>query len=536
MVRTPRVVSNRVSFLGVFAVMFACSATDDFFRSRIDHMIDLRHPLAVLASRMPWQEIEASVAHIFSRKGRAGVAMPDLDLFGEHIQHQGKTSKAGRPRVPLRIMISLLYLKHAFNESDEGVVQRWADTPRWQFFSGCAYYEDRQPCDATTLVKFRKLLGEEGVEELLAQTIKIALDLKLIEAQELRSVIVDTTVQPKAVAHPSDNRLLEVARGKLVELAKSAGIGLKQTFAKEGTQLAHKAGRYAHAKQFKRMGKSIKRQRTIVGRLQREIERKWSAIAQAARQALGETFGQTVEQELGKAQRIVAQSRQRQAIDGPKLYAWHAEEVECISKGKAHKRHEFGVKVGIACTFRKNLIVGARAFAGNPYDGHTLHEQLEQAGILMQDAQVKPDTVFVDLGYRGVDADNPGVNIVHRGKAKRLSAQHRKQLKRRQAIEPIIGHLKSEHRMNRCHLKGEMGDRLHAVLCAAGYNIKWLLRMIAKKGVAFLRRLFFASFLRPLVLLQALPDVLGALIGRLRAQTDTPVALKPGLGARLGLA
>lgn len=463
--------------------MFACPATDDFFRSRIDHMIDLRHPLVVLASRMPWQEIEARVAQVFSRKGRAGVAMPDLDLFGEQVQRAPLASNAGRPRVPLRIMIALLYLKHAFNESDEGVVARWADTPRWQFFSGCAYYEDRQPCDATTLVKFRQLLGEEGVEELLAQTINVAVDLKLIKPQELSRVIVDSTVQHKAIAHPTDSRLLETARVKLVEAAKDAGIDLKQTFAKEGKELGRKAGRYAHARQFKRMRRAIKRQRTIVGRLQREVERKASAIGAAVRQALGET--------LDKARRIVAQSGQRKATDGqPKLYAWHTPEVDCISKGKARTPYEFGVKVGIASTHKGNLIVGARAFHGNPYDGHTLHEQLEQASILMQDSAVKPATAFVDLGYRGVDAQNPDVHIVHRGKSKRISEQERKQLKRRQAIEPIIGHLKADHRMDRCHLKGAQGDRLHAVLCAAGYNIRWLLRMIARKGITFVRRLY----------------------------------------------
>ncbi len=174
----------------------------------------------------------------------------------------------------------------------------------------------------------------------------------------------------------------------------------------------------------------------------------------------------------------------------PKLYAWHASEVDCISKGKARTPYEFGVKVGIASTLQGNLIVGARAFHGNPYDGHTLSEQLEQASILMQDSGSKPATAFVDLGYRGVDADNPDVHIVHRGKSKRISEQERRQLRRRQAIEPIIGHLKADHRMDRCHLQGEQGDRMHAVLCAAGYNIKWLLRMIAKKGVTFVCRLY----------------------------------------------
>lgn len=428
--------------------MFACPATDDFFRARIDQMIDLRHPLAVLASRMPWQEIEAAVAHRFVRKVHEGEAMPDLDLFGEKPQRKVLASKAGRPRVPLRVMISLLYLKHAFNESDEGVVRRWADTPRWQFFSGQSYYEDRQPCDATTLVKFRKLLGEDGVEELLAQTINVAVELKLIKPQELSRVIVDSTVQEKAIAHPTDSRLLETARIKLVEAAKGACIALKQTFAKEGEQLSRQAGRFAHARQFKRMRRAIKRQRTIVGRLAREIDRKASAIGQAVREALDEVLG------------------------------------------KARRPYEFGVKVGIASTFKGNLIVGARAFHRNPYDGHTLSSQLEQATILMQDCAAAPETVFVDLGYRGVDADNPGVRVVHRGKPKRLTAQERRQLKRRQAIEPIIGHLKADHRMDRCHLKGEYGDRLHAVLCAAGYNIKWLLRMIAKKVVPFLGAIF----------------------------------------------
>ncbi len=461
---------------------FACRATEDFFRCRLDQMIDLRHPLAVLASRMPWQQIEASLAHLFLRKARAGKAMPDLDLFGEQRQLQPRATHAGRPRVPLRIMISLLYLKHAFNESDEGVVERWRDTPRWQYFSGLAYYEDRLPCDASTLVKFRQLLGEEGVEELLAQTINVAVELQLIKPQELSRVVVDSTVQHKAIAHPSDSRLLERARVKLVAAAKAAGIALKQTFAKEGTRLQRKASGYAHARQFQRLRRAIKRQGTIVARLAREIERKATALTQAVRKALGES--------LAKAQRIVAQSGQRQAPAGqPKLYAWHAPEVDCISKGKARTPYEFGVKVGIASTLRHNLIVGAKAFHGNPYDGHTLAWQLEQAAILMQDTGVKPTTAFVDLGYRGVDADHPDVRIVHRGKSRRITPAERRLLRRRQAIEPIIGHLKSDHRMDRCHLKGTQGDRLHAVLCAAGYNIRWLLRMIAKKGLRALATL-----------------------------------------------
>ncbi|MCE2660018.1 MAG: IS5 family transposase [Rubrivivax sp.] len=360
----------------------------DFFRSRLDQMIDLRHPLAVLASRMPWQEIEASIAHAFAKKVRAGKQIEDSDLFGTVVGvAPGGISPAGRPRVPLRLMISLLYLKHAFNESDEGVVERWSETPTWQYFSGQDYFEHRWPCDPSLLVRFRRSLGEEGVEALLAQTINVAVHLKLIARKDLATVIVDSTVQEKAIAYPTDIRMLETARAKLVDAAKSHGIELKQTYAKEGRELSVKAGRYAHARQFRRMRKAIKRQRTIVGRLQRELERKASP---GALSALGQT--------LAKAKRVFEQTQHKKSKDaGGKLYSWHAPEVRCFSKGKARTPFEFGAKVGLAITVRGNLIVGARAFSGAPYDGHTLHEQIEQASILMQDSVGRPNKAVVDL-------------------------------------------------------------------------------------------------------------------------------------------
>ena len=455
------------------------SPVDDFFRSRLDQMIDLRHPLVILASRMPWQEIEASLSHQFARQVKAGKSVQDIGLFGtQTIRVGGGASNAGRPRLPIRLMVSLLYLKHAFSESDEGVVERWAETPTWQYFSGMDYFEHRFPCDATLIGKFRKLIGEDGVEELLSQTISVALNLKVIPKKALETVVVDSTVQPKAIAHPTDSRLLEVARRKLVDIAKSVGIDLKQTFAKEGRQLTRKAGGYAHARQFRRMRKPINRQRTIVGRLAREIERQLATIAQDLKQSVLDA--------LHKAKQLMTQTKHRKTKGVPKLYSWHAPEVEVIAKGKARTPYEFGVKVGITSTLKGNLILGARSFPNNPYDGHTLNEQLEQASILSNSA-IKD--VYVDLGYRGVDQQNPDVSIKHRGKYKSLTAQERRLLKRRQAIEPIIGHLKSDHRMGRCHPKGAEGDAIHAVLCAAGYNIRWLMRMIRKKGIRLFLRL-----------------------------------------------
>ena len=181
---------------------------------------------------------------------------------------------------------------------------------------------------------------------------------------------------------------------------------------------------------------------------------------------------------LERAERIRTQKRS----DKNKLYALHAPEVECIGKGKARKPYEFGVKVSLVVTHLRGLMVGARSFAGNPYDGHTLAAQLEQTSNLMQDVGRAPKQVIVDLGYRGVDSENPGVQIIHRGKYKSLTTLQRKWLKRRQAIEPLIGHTKSDHGMQRCWLKGALGDALHALSCAAGYNIRWLLRAIAGKA------------------------------------------------------
>jgi transposase, IS5 family len=485
----------------VFWEFLDTAMTDDFFRNRLDQMIDLRHPLAVLAKRMPWQELEASLAQRWARQVKAGKKIEDLDLFGSVSGVVGGgTSNAGRPRLPTRLMVALLYLKHAFNESDEDVIQRWGETPTWQYFSGNEYFEHRWPCDPTQLGRFRKLLGEEGVEELLARTMEVAVTLKLIARKELTRVIVDSTVQEKAIAHPTDSKLLETARAKVVEAAQANGIELKQTYAKEGKDLRFKAGRYAHARQFRRMRQMIKRQRTILGRLQREVGRKMTVLSQAVQETLGHT--------LAKAQRLIAQTGSRKAVDNrAKLYSWHAPEVECISKGKSRNPYEFGVKVGLAMTLKGNLIVGARSFPGNPYDGHTLHEQIEQSAILMQSLGVKPEKVYTDLGYRGVDKDNPDVEIKHRGKDKRLTDEERRLLKRRQAIEPIIGHVKSDHRMDRCHLKGAEGDALHAVLCAAGYNIRWLLRMIAKKGLGLLLCLLSAVGL--LAIWQTLAELIG---------------------------
>jgi len=446
--------------------------TSDFFRSRIDAMINLGDPLAVLAKRMPWDLIEATLAAKFEREDRAGRRVDGADLFGPSAQVVGAgVGIGGRPKLPIRLMASLVYLKNCFNLSDEEVCARWSENILWQHFSGMEYYEHRLPCDATQIGRFRRVLGEDGLEQLLKATIDLAVAIKAVKPKDLERVIVDTTVQEKAISHPVDSRLLEIARHKVVSAAKRAGIQLKQTFAKEGKELRRRAGGYAHAKQFRRLRKVVNRQRTLLGIVMREVQRKRQVPDLAARSA---TAVSDLTMWLERAERI----RTQRTKDKNKLYALHAPEVECIGKGKARKPYEFGVKAAIVVSHKTGLMMGARTFPGNPYDGHILSAVMEQAANLMQDVPSKIKQIVVDLGFRGVDADNPGQEIIHRGKIKSLSRQQKTWLRRRQAVEPAIGHLKSDHRMDRCWLQGALGDALHAITCAAGFNLRWLLRAI----------------------------------------------------------
>ncbi len=453
----------------------------DFFRARIDAMIDMRNPLAVLATRMPWQQIESAIAPHLKRPVRTGRHTLVVDLFGTTAEIAGAgSSAAGRPRLPIRLMVSLLYLKHAYGLSDDAVVERWAQDVLFQFFSGQDYFEHRLPCDSSLISRFRKDLGEGGVEELLKTTIETAVSINAVKKSDLQRVIVDTTVSEKAIAHPTDSRLLDVARRKLVRLAQRSGIALKQTYDKECAALRRRAGGYAHAKQFRRLQRVVKRQRTILGVVIREVQRKMDGLAQNAHAPLQSL--------LDLVSRVWQQKRTDKS--NTKVFALHAPEVSCIGKGKSRQPYEFGCKVSIAIAHRSALIVGARSFPGNPFDGHTLANQIEQTTNLLQDIGVRPHTAVVDLGFRGVDADNPDVEIIHRGKFKKLTSLQRKWLRRRSAVEPVIGHLKADHGMRRCWLKGETGDALHAVLCAVGFNIRWLMRAIVAKGIGPLWQLF----------------------------------------------
>ena len=371
-------------------------------------------------------------------------------------------SHTGRPATSPRLVAGLLYLQHAYALSDEAVVARWAENPYWQHFCGEVFFQHRPPIDPSSLTRWRGRIGEEGVEWLLTQTIAAGRKAGVIDTRSTRDVIVDTTVMEKAIAHPTDTRLYERARLRLVGLAREAGIELRQSYARLAPRLARQVGRYAHARQFKRMRKGLRTLKGYTGRVMRDIARRLHTVTDDALRA-------RIEAQLALVARLLAQKPR----DKRKLYALHEPEVDCISKGKAHKRYEFGCKVTIATTHREGFVVGMRSMPGNPYDGHTLHEAIEQVEIL---ADTRPRRVFVDRGYRGHGIDAAfGTAVYISGQRRGMTRALKRALRRRSAIEPTIGHMKTDGRLSRSPLKGTLGDALHAVLCGAGHNIRLIL-------------------------------------------------------------
>ena len=373
----------------------------------------------------------------------------------------------GRPAISTRLMVALHYFKYTFDLSDEEVVQGWIENPYWQYFSGMKYFEHKMPIHPSSMTRWRKRIGDVGAEELLKQTIEAGLKLKAVKATQLKRVNVDTTVQEKDIRFPTDARLYDRARERLVKEAKKRNIDLRQNYNRLSKNLVYKQNRYAHARQMKRAKSCTKKLRTYLGRVIRDIERKCQSPDKGLRSLL-ET-----------SRRIFTQQRQ----DKHKVYSVHEPDVECISKGKAHKRYEFGSKVSVATTSRGGWFVGAQVFHGNPYDGHTLSTTLEQVTKLVK----SPEHVFVDRGYRGHGyTGNVEVHVdkQRRGRTPKSLWQW---MKRRAAVEPSIGHLKQEHRMDRNRLKGVEGDRFNAILSAAGMNFRKLMRFIE----GFLCQLFY---------------------------------------------
>src|SRR5271169_779129 len=434
----------------------------DLFRARLDQIINLKHELAQLAGKIDWDWIDGEIAPLYSEKGRPGI--------------------------PTRFVIGLLLLKHIYGLSDEGVCERWIHDPYFQHFTGEEFFQHEFPHERSDLSHWRQRLGDK-LEILLAESLRVAHESGALRASNLKRVTVDTTVQPKAITFPTDAKLLHAAIKGLNRLARKHGVGLRQSYLRIARHAAMMAGRYAHAKQFNRHRRQLRILRTRLGRLIRDIGRKI-----AGREDVEAAFAAP----LSRAGQIRSQ-QQRQR--GWKLYSFHAPEVECIGKGKASAPYEFGVKASIVTTNARapggQFVLHAKALPGNPYDGHTLRDAIEDTQKLTgRDIE----RAYVDKGYRGHDAQNPR-RVFISGQKRGVFGAIKRELRRRSAIEPVIGHMKSEGHLGRCYLKGRAGDAANAILTAVGYNFRrvlaWLRALLRQILIEIFRTFIIRSALNP---------------------------------------
>ena len=418
----------------------------DLFRSRLDQIIDMKHSLVTLARTVDWGFLEQAFGAVY-------------------------TDGPGQPPLPTRLMAGLAILKHTYDLSDEVLCERWVENPYYQFFCGEEFFQHRLVFDRSSLTRWRQRMGEERLQALLQESLSVATRTEAIKPSDLNRVIVDTTVQPKNVMFPTDARLLNRAREILVRLAKGAGIKLRQSYRRMGKFALIKHQRYAHAKQFKRANRALKTLKTYLGRIIRDIARKSEANASMLSDS-------ALARMLLLARRVLDQKQHQR---GPKVYSLHAPEVECIGKGKAHRPYEFGVKVSVATTLAHakggQFVTHTKALPGNPYDGHTLETVIPEMEALIGNVI---ERLLADKGYRGHNAPpDYKFRVFTSGQKRRVTPKIKRELRRRSAIEPVIGHLKSEHRMGRNYLGHREGDAINAVLAAVGYNFRRLIRWLS---------------------------------------------------------
>jgi transposase, IS5 family len=324
------------------------------------------------------------------------------------------------------------------------------------------------PFDRSSMTRWRQRMGEERIMSLLQESLSVAVKTGAMRPEDTRRVIVDTTVQPKNIMFPTDAKLLNRARERLVALAKKVGLDLRQSYVRVGKFALMRHQRYAHARQFKRAHRALRTLRTYLGRTIRDI----------TRQIAGEDDPQDIfRKDLHLASRVL---EQRQNQRGRKVYSLHAPEVECIGKGKAHAPYEFGVKVSIATTLQRSrggqFALHAKALPGNPYDGHTLATVIPDMERSIGNGITR---ILADAGYRGHNAPlSHRFKVYTSGQKRRMTPAIKREMRRRSAVEPVIGHIKNGHRMDRNYLAGPQGDAINAVLAAAGYNFRLILNWL----------------------------------------------------------
>ena len=411
------------------------SRQGELYQTALNKLIDLDHELVQLSERIDWSRFEND--------------------FGVHYH-----PRLGRPGVPIRLLVGVHYLKHLHNLSDEQVVSSWRENPYWQYFCGCEHFQHRFPFDRSLLSRWRRRVGKEGIESLFQETLSVAFQIGALELKELETLLADTTVQEKHITFPTDVKLYHRARALLVKCCKRADIKLRQSYVRSSKRAVLKANRYSAARQMKRAGKEQKKVKNYLGRVLREVKR-----VLTVKEHLLPFF----EEHLELCERVYFMKER-----GEKIYSLHEPHVECIAKGKAHKRYEFGVKASVVTTEKSSFIVACDVYHGRPHDGKTLIPSLEHAERLV--GKVLNGTVSVDRGYGGHGVKTH--KVVHPSLKKR-TPQVKKLIKRRSAIEATISHLKRCFRMGRNFLAGKIGDHINAFLAASAYNLSKIIQTLA---------------------------------------------------------
>jgi IS5 family transposase len=419
----------------------------DLFRPMLIDFIDNGHELVLLADKMDWNYFENELAGFYAT--------------------------VGRPSMPIRLMVGCLLLKRIYNLGDETLAEAWIRDPYMQYFCGMTHFEHKFPCDPSDFVHFRKRIGEKGVEKIFAYSVLIHGE-KALEKQ----VLSDTTVQENNTTFPTDAKLAKRVIDKCNGLAQHTGVDQRQTYTRVSKQLVRDTFNPKHPKRAMKARKASKKLKTIAGRLIRELERELNPEQLELHQ-----------QELDFYKQIINQKR----TDKNKIYSIHKPFTSCIAKGKAHKQYEFGNKVGLLTTSKTLIITAIKAFEGNPHDSKTIEPLLEQA---KQNDLTVPYEVIYDRGGRGQkQIGDTIISTPDNRPLKRDTEYQRKKkrmkFRRRAAIEPVIGHLKTDFRMGQNYLHGSVSPQINAFLAAAGWNLKKMMLQLKNEAISLLQFFFY---------------------------------------------
>lgn len=415
------------------------------FSPLLQQFIDPKHELVLLADKIDWNYFE--------------------ELFSVHY------STTGQPGVPIRMMVGCLMLKRLYDHGDETLAQAWVMNPYMQYFCGEAHFQHQFPCDPSDFVHFRKRIGTSGIEKIFAYSVSF-------HGHHVKStsVLSDTTVQENNITYPTDSKLAKRIIDKSARIAQKEGVNQRQSYKRVSKKLLRDTYNATHPKRCKQAIKSRKKLHTIAGRVIRELDR-----------ILPDQVKEEYRQELALYKKVLSQTRESKN----KVYSLHKPFTACIAKGKAHKKYEYGNKVGLMVNPKSLVILGIESFEGNPYDNHTIEPLLNQ---MEKNLSYLPKEVIYDRGGRG-KSNIKGVKISIPQKPKATTSDYqkrkdRKKFRRRAAIEPVIGHLKTDFRMQLNFLSGRGSPRINAMLAATGWNLKKMMEKLKQQ----LLRIYFWLF------------------------------------------